>query len=312
MTSAWQNATLRAALDIATTQPAAVAAATTARFISNCKGALGTMMTDGMTGSRIAVVVFGIVSISGATLCAPAPRRRARSNADACAGSHRDDAHFLAHSAGTEPFNRRQPRSRHAVECRPGHWCDVEASGSPIARPADGTTDARGRLSMPRASLSPAADFWVLAVKSPQGGDLGRFFVRLSAGREFNDLWMAWHELPDASPGSPGASGPRPGEPGPPPKIEPPATSDHNGRILVEGIGADRLVLALIEGPGIESQPAIIVTRPGPAIPVKGKGGLIVHGAGFKHVAVRSRAIEGVVRDGKTSQSGRLDPRPRL
>ncbi len=155
---------------------------------------------------------------------------------------------------------------------------------------------------MPRASLSPARTSGCLPSNLRKEVTLAVSLPGYPQRDEFNDLWMAWHKLPDASPGSPGAGGPRPGEPGPPPKIDPPATSDHNGRILLEGIGADRLVLALIEGPGIETQPAIIVTRPGPAIPVPGKGGLIVHGAGFKHVALRSRAIEGVVRDGKTGQ----------
>ena len=145
------------------------------------------------------------------------------------------------------------------------------------------------------------ARFWVLAVKRPNKDDLGGFFGRLTAARQFNDLWMAWHDLPDAQPGSPPLPGGR-AEPGVLPKIEPPATSGTDGRISLEGIGADCLVLVLIEGPAIESKPAIIVTRPGPAMPVKGDGGLTVHGASFEHIAAPSRAIEGVVRDAKTGQ----------
>ncbi len=84
------------------------------------------MMTDAITGSRIAVVVFGSVSISGATL-APAPRRRAQSNSDACAGCYWQDAHVLANATATTRHDRGQPRGRNAVERRPGDWPDLEA-----------------------------------------------------------------------------------------------------------------------------------------------------------------------------------------
>ena len=103
-------------------------------------------------------------------------------------------------------------------------------------------------------------------------------------------------------------------EPGVLPKIEPPATSGTDGRISLEGIGADCLVLVLIEGPAIESKPAIMVTRPGPAMPVKGDGGLTVHGAASsisRPRAGRSRASSETPRPGSrcpACRSARHDP----
>ena len=173
------------------------------------------------------------------------------------------------------------------------------STSAAAAEPAAASPSAIGRIVDP-TGRPVAARLWVLAIKSPQGGDLGRFFARLSAAREFNDLWMAWHDQPDAAPASSPPVAARAEKPGAVPRIEPPATSDAEGRIRLEGISPDQVVLALIEGPAIESRPLIIVTRQGPATPVKEGGGITVHGSAFEHVAAPSRPIEGVVRDAKT------------
>ena len=80
--------------------------------------------------------------------------------------------------------------------------------------------------------------------------------------------------------------------------------------------GGDRggiAVLALIEGPAIESKLAIIVTRPGPAMPVKGDERADGARHELQHIAAPSRAIEGFVRDVKTGKplAGVSSARPR-
>ena len=157
------------------------------------------------------------------------------------------------------------------------------------------------------------ARLWVLAIKRPQGDNLGPFLAALTSPKQRDDLWKAWHELPDAPPGDQQPAGGR-AKAKDEPTIQPPATSDGDGRLTIEGIGPERAILALIEGPTIESKLAIFMTRPGPAIEAKeveGLGGLTVHGTPFDHIAAPSRPIEGVVRDSKNGQplAGVLRPR---
>jgi RNA polymerase sigma factor (sigma-70 family) len=300
MSSAWFDTTLNSAMRIATAQTAAAGAAVPLASIT--RKALSAMMTYKIKTSSILVLAFGIAAIGGATLArqrlAAAPDQAQQPAPQGLAPSTPPSWRLP-----TAPSNSIEDSLEVAMGANSGRatgptWKPAAADAD--AQPAGASPSASGRILDLQGRPVVGARLWVLAVKRPQGDDLGRFFGRLSAAREFNDLWMAWHDLPDAPPGSPPPAGAPAENPSAPPKIEPPATSDREGRIRLEGIGPDRLVLALIEGPAIESKPAIIVTRPGPPTLVKGNGGLTVHGSTFEHIAAPSRPIEGVVRDGKT------------
>jgi RNA polymerase sigma factor (sigma-70 family) len=299
MSSAWFDATLRGAIRIATAETAAAGSAVQLASITG--KALGVMMTYKIKFSTVFVLAVGFAAVGGATLARQrltAPPAEAQENAPPSLTSTPPIQRLPA-----LPSNPIEDSLEVAIRANAGRatgstWRPAKADAdAPLA--VDGPS-ASGRILDHQGRPVVGVRLWVLNVKRPQGDDVHRFFSRLTDAREFNDLWMAWHDLPDAPPGFPPPPGP-PGEiPGAAPKIEPPATSDADGRLRLDGIGPGRLVLALIEGPAIESKPAIIVTRPAPTKQVKGNGRLTVHGSSFEHISAPSRPIEGVVRDGKT------------
>ncbi len=297
MSSAWFDTTLQGAMRIAKGETVAAGAA--AQVASVTRKALSAMVTYKLKASTIVVVASGIVAIGGATLARQRLTAAPDQSQNAPQGSTPTATSWRTPPA---PSNSIEGRFEVAMRANAGRatgstWkpSPSDAAAEPAASPS-----AIGRIVDPNGRPVGGVRLWVLALKSPQEGDLGRFFARLAAAKEFNDLWMAWHDLPEAEPLSAPPVGAPAEKPGTPPKIEPPATSDSEGRVRLEGISPDRFVLALIEGPAIESKPIIIVTRPGPATLVKGGGGITVHGSAFEHIAAPSRPIEGVVRDSKT------------
>jgi RNA polymerase sigma factor (sigma-70 family) len=89
--------------------------------------------------------------------------------------------------------------------------------------------------------------------------------------------------------------------------LSPKATTDGEGRFRLTGIGRDRAVRVLLEGPGIASQQLYVLTLPGNSIevtrdkgdPEYGKPRRVVtyYAADFRHVATPTKPIVGVVRD---------------
>jgi len=84
-------------------------------------------------------------------------------------------------------------------------------------------------------------------------------------------------------------------------------TADAEGRFRLTGIGRNRLVVALLEGPTIVSQHLNILTRPGEALNVvRYERPSVVtttyYGAGFRHAAAPTKPIVGVVRDKDTKK----------
>ena len=297
MSSAWFDTTLQGAMQIAKGETAAAGAA--AQVASITRKALTGMVTYKLKASRIVVVASAIVAIGGATLA----RQRLTAAPDQSQNAPQGSTP-MAPSWRTPPAPSNSIEDSLEVAMRANAGRPTGSTWKPsisdaVVGPA-ASPSAIGRIVDPSGRPVVGARFWVLALKSPPEGGLGRFFARLTDAREFNDLWMAWHDLPDAPPSNVPPAGAPAEKPGAPPKIEPPATSDPEGRVHLEGISPDRVVLALIEGPAIESKPLIIVTRPGPAMPVKGGGGITVHGSAFEHIAAPSRPIEGVVRDART------------
>jgi RNA polymerase sigma factor (sigma-70 family) len=89
-------------------------------------------------------------------------------------------------------------------------------------------------------------------------------------------------------------------------------TTDAEGRFRLTGIGRNRLVRALLDGPTIVSQYVQILTRPGKTIEVTEHEGrpeygeprrvTTYYGANFRHVAAPTKPIVGVVRDKDTKK----------
>jgi protocatechuate 3,4-dioxygenase beta subunit len=114
--------------------------------------------------------------------------------------------------------------------------------------------------------------------------------------------------------------------------IFPPATTDAAGRFCIRGVGGERLVDLLIEGPTIEMRYLYAMTRPCKRIevPAHRVGGYMnpiqpvytFFGATFDHIAAPSRPVAGLVRDRDTGKpipgaivekyDGPPAPQPRL
>jgi len=95
--------------------------------------------------------------------------------------------------------------------------------------------------------------------------------------------------------------------PGLPTKV----TTDAAGRFRLTGIGRERTVAVLIEGPMIVTTPARILTRPGqtlavmehkPSDPLDKLTFMTYYGANFQHAAAPTKPIVGVVRDKDTKK----------
>jgi hypothetical protein len=85
------------------------------------------------------------------------------------------------------------------------------------------------------------------------------------------------------------------------------ATTDANGRFRLTGVGRERIVVALIAGPGIASNEVRIMTRDTAAFHLTedkedAQYSLDYYGATFTHVALPTRAVVGVVRDKETKK----------
>jgi RNA polymerase sigma factor (sigma-70 family) len=89
----------------------------------------------------------------------------------------------------------------------------------------------------------------------------------------------------------------------------PPVTTDKDGRFRITGIGRERAVALIVEGPTIETQEVNALTRAG-IEPVRlpvfndpfSEERIIYHPATFNHVAAPCRVISGVVRDKATGK----------
>ncbi len=78
------------------------------------------------------------------------------------------------------------------------------------------------------------------------------------------------------------------------------ATADERGRLRLEGLGRERRVVAVLEGPGIASTEVWVFTRPKPLPPMRQV--FPIHPAEFRHLAAPSRPVVGVVRDRVTKK----------
>jgi RNA polymerase sigma factor (sigma-70 family) len=85
-------------------------------------------------------------------------------------------------------------------------------------------------------------------------------------------------------------------------------TTDKDGRFRITGVGAERVVFRMeIAGPGIGGEYFSVVTRPGPAVPVRGserplRAEYRTYGATFDHVVNPTRPVVGTVRDQATGK----------
>ncbi len=313
MTSAWVSATIKAAMRIATGE--SVVAVATARVASMSTGTLKAMMFYQKHGTAIAILVCGSVAIGAATVA----RQRITAQTElAETGTVEEGRVQELGLTPAMPLSMATPLPmatsledilEAAMKANAGRttgttWRPAGGGASDGGKPVPGDVSATGRVRDLQGRGVAGARLWVLAIKRPRGDDLGPFLAALSSPKERDDLWKAWHELPDVPMGDSQSAGGR-AVAKEDPTIQPPATSDAEGRLTIEGIGPERAVLALIEGPSIESKLAIFMTRPGPALQAKeveGLSGLTVHGTPFNHIAAPSRTIEGVVRDVKTGQ----------
>jgi RNA polymerase sigma factor (sigma-70 family) len=86
-------------------------------------------------------------------------------------------------------------------------------------------------------------------------------------------------------------------------RLFPAITTSADGRFTLRGIGRERAVTLLVEGPTIETREINVLTRPGvPAITIPGYrhapelGELTYYATGFDHAAAPCRPVSGVVR----------------
>jgi RNA polymerase sigma factor (sigma-70 family) len=94
--------------------------------------------------------------------------------------------------------------------------------------------------------------------------------------------------------------------------LSPAATTDRDGRFQLTGIGADRLVIAQVDGPTIVSQPIRILTRPMATVQLLEHKGdteygeqstvTTYYGSTFRYAAAPTRPIVGIVRDKDTQK----------
>ena len=96
--------------------------------------------------------------------------------------------------------------------------------------------------------------------------------------------------------------------------VLPPAITGEDGRFRLIGVGRERVLMAMIEGPTIESQIVLIATRAMDTLRIealpRGMRGMysnrdgdgIIYGTNFDHVAGPTRPVDGVVRDIDTGQ----------
>ncbi len=78
--------------------------------------------------------------------------------------------------------------------------------------------------------------------------------------------------------------------------------SDDKGQLRLAGLGRERLVTAVIEGPTIASQEVWILSRTAAVPKPRGYAELTIHLASFTHVAAPTRPVVGVVRDRATKR----------
>jgi RNA polymerase sigma factor (sigma-70 family) len=90
----------------------------------------------------------------------------------------------------------------------------------------------------------------------------------------------------------------------------PPVTTDRDGRFQIKGVGRERAVALIVEGPSIETQEINVLTRPGaPVIRLPWYSDspfeelLIYHPPTFSHAAAPCRVVSGVVRDRETGKA---------
>ncbi len=85
-----------------------------------------------------------------------------------------------------------------------------------------------------------------------------------------------------------------------------PAVTDRDGKFVLRGIGNNRLVELLIEGPGIQSDKLVARTQPGDKVELLQQwsapelGKFVVHPHQFVHIAGPSKPVIGMVKDQET------------
>jgi RNA polymerase sigma factor (sigma-70 family) len=124
----------------------------------------------------------------------------------------------------------------------------------------------------------PGARLRVLSIAAPKEENLADHFSQWEQGRARS------HYLPESGLG----------------KNVPVAIADADGRFSLKGLGRERIVTAVIEGPTIASIDVWILTRPAP-IP-KFYHATPVYPATFKHFAAPTKPVIGVVRDRATKK----------
>ncbi len=142
--------------------------------------------------------------------------------------------------------------------------------------------DLEGR---PISGVTVRVDVRVDSVMKAKGGDLGPW---LEAVRRGEPSWAAYRLLDDGEE-----------------KVEREAETDAQGRFRIEGLGAEKVVSLLIEGPTVAHTKLQVVTRRIEPFPAQGftnsygPGTQTIYGADFTLSAAPGRVVEGVVRDAK-------------
>jgi RNA polymerase sigma factor (sigma-70 family) len=183
--------------------------------------------------------------------------------------------HFAVTRAGLEKTIADQPAPRvMAVADGLGcDWVEFEAGGQELHLRLVVDQPINPRILDLNGRPVAGARLTVKGVSAAEGEDLDKYFalVRKGAGRHFAKEW----------------NGPIPGRPAV-------LTTDADGRFHLSGVGRERVVNLIVEGPAIATSVLDVMTRKVPSI--KHLQGW-TYGAAADYVAAASRPIRGVVRD---------------
>jgi RNA polymerase sigma factor (sigma-70 family) len=173
---------------------------------------------------------------------------------------------------------------------------EIDRAGTVTLRLPRDDVPVRGRILNLEGKPIAGVTVSVTAIKAPPGGSLTPWLEAVKSRPEADGISLDYQYLPIFS-----AEGMT--------RLFPKARTGADGRFTVRGVGRERAVTLVIEGPTIETKEINVLTRPGlPTLTIPGYrgdpgvGDLTYYPARFDHAAAPCRVVQGVVRDRATGK----------